>query len=105
VTSSSLDTLAFTCSKTQSVSGSSVTWRVDVSSGGISHALVPAYTETTDATDTQIKKEVEATVQPITITFRYRLIVEGATEIDLTTVVNPGTLSARGVYGPPPAAG
>ena len=38
-TSSSLSTLAFNCTKTQTIGGKSVTWRVTVSSGGITPAL------------------------------------------------------------------
>ena len=57
------------------------------------------------ATDSQVHKEVEATVQPITITFKYELTVDSVKEIDLTTKVDPGALIARATYGPPPAAG
>ena len=104
-TSSSLSTLAFNCTKTQTIGGKSVTWRVTVSSGGITPATVPTYTNRVSATDSQVHYEVEANVQPIKIVFKYELIVDSVTEVSLTTTVDPGTLVAKGVYGPPPSAG
>ena len=104
-TSSSLSTLAFNCTKTQTIGGKSVTWRVTVSSGGITPATVPTFTNRVSATDSQIHYDVEANVQPIKIVFKYELIVDSVTEVSLTTTVDPGTLVAKGVYGPPPSAG
>ena len=104
-TSSSLSTLAFNCTKTQTIGGKSVTWRVTVSSGGITPATVPTYTNRVSATDSQVHYEVEANVQPIKIVFKYELIIDSVTEVSLTTTVDPGTLVAKGVYGPPPSAG
>jgi hypothetical protein len=103
--SSSLSTLAFNCTKTQTIGGKSVTWRVTVSSGGITPATVPTFTNRVSATDSQVHYEVEANVQPIKIVFKYELIIDSATEVSLTTTVDPGTLVAKGVYGPPPTAG
>ena len=105
MTSSSLSSLSFNCTKTQTIGGKSVTWRVSVAAGGITPATVPTYTNVVSATDLQVRKEVEATVQPITITFKYELTVDSVKEIDLTTLVDPGALLARATYGPPPAAG
>ena len=105
VTDASLSTLAFTCSKTQMVGGESVTWSVTVSTGGITPASVPAAINETLVTDSQTRLEQEATVNAIKITFRYRVIVDSRNEVDLTVTMDPGTLSARGVYGPPPSAG
>jgi hypothetical protein len=104
-TSSSLSTLAFNCTKTQTIGGKSVTWRVTVSSGGITPASVPTYTNRVSATDSQVHYEVEANVQPIKIVFKYELIIDSVTEVSLTTTVDPGTLVTKGVYGPPPSAG
>ena len=103
--SSSLSTLAFNCTKTQTIGGMSVTWRVTVSSGGITPATVPTYTNRTSATDSQVHLDVEANVQPIKIVFKYELVVDSVPEVSLTTTVDPGTLVAKGVYGPPPTAG
>ena len=105
VTDASLSTLAFTCTTTQTVGGDSVTWRVTVAAGGVTPASVPAATNETLPSDSQTRLEQEATVQPINVTFRFQVIVDGRNEVDLTVAVDPGTLSARGVYGPPPAAG
>ncbi len=105
VTSSSLDSLAFSCSKTQTVDGQSVTWRVTVNAGDIVRAQVPAYVNDTDAGVPEIKLETEATVQAIEITFNYEVIVDSVREVDLDVTVDPGTLITRGVYGPPPSAG
>jgi hypothetical protein len=105
VTDASLSTLAFTCTTTQTVGGDSVTWRVTVAAGGVTPASVPAATNETLPSDSQTRLEQEATVQPIKVTFRFQVIVDGRNEVDLTVAVDPGTLSARGVYGPPPAAG
>jgi hypothetical protein len=44
-------------------------------------------------------------VQPIHIKFQYELIVDSVKEVDLTVSVDPGTLTTRAVYGPPPTAG
>ncbi|HVD70866.1 MAG TPA: hypothetical protein VNG34_08430, partial [Actinomycetota bacterium] len=104
-TSSSLSTLAFNCTKTQTIGGKSVTWRVTVSSGGITPATVPTFTNRVSATDSQVHLDVEANVQPIKIVFKYELIIDSVTEVSLTTTVDPGTLVAKGVYGPPPSAG
>jgi hypothetical protein len=104
-TSSSLSTLAFNCTKTQTIGGKSVTWRVTVSSGGITPASVPTFTNRVSATDSQVHYEVEANVQPIKIVFKYELIIDSVTEVSLTTTVDPGTLIAKAVYGPPPSAG
>jgi type II secretory pathway pseudopilin PulG len=109
VTDASLDSLSFTCSKSQTVDGDTVQWFVSVnaSSGitGITHAQVPSATHTTDPGNSQIKLETESVVQPIRITFDYELRVNGAKEIDLVVSVDPGTLLASAVYGPPPESG
>jgi len=107
VTSTTLESLAFQCSTTQIVGGKSVTWRVTVRAGDITHAQVPAYTDTTStpATVPLTHLETEATVQPIHIKFQYELIVDSVKEVDLTVSVDPGTLTTRAVYGPPPTAG
>ena len=73
--------------------------------GGITSASVPTYTNRVSATDSQVHYEVEANVQPIKIVFKYELIIDSVTEVSLTTTVDPGTLVAKGVYGPPPSAG
>ena len=105
VSDASLSTLAFTCTTTQVVSGATVIWRVTVVAGGVTPATVPASTNSVLDTDSQTRLEQEATVQPIKVTFRYQVIVSGTNQVDVTVSVDPGTLSARGVYGPPPAAG
>ena len=98
-----LDTLAVSCSKTQTVSGQSVTWRVTVTSGGIDRSTTST-TQTTTA-DTQTRTEAIATVNPIVVVMRYELIVAGTSEVDLTITADLGDLIADGVYGAPPAAG
>jgi hypothetical protein len=102
VTDSTLDTLTVTCSRTQLVGLSTVTWRVTVASGGITHATT-ATSETTDPADPDKRWDVQATTQPIEITVRYEYIVDGVTEINLAATFDPGALLARGIYEPPPA--
>jgi Tfp pilus assembly protein PilV len=103
-TDASLDTLTVTCSKTQLVGLSTVTWRVTVASGGITHATA-ATSETTDPADPDKRWDVQATTQPIEITVRYEFIVDGVAEINLVATFDPGALLARGIYEPPPAVG
>jgi type II secretory pathway pseudopilin PulG len=103
VTDAALDTLTVTCSKTQLVGLSTVTWRVTVASGGISHAAT-ATTETADPADAQTRWDAEASVQPIEITIRYEYIVDGITQINLLATFDPGDLFTHGIYQPPPAA-
>ena len=76
VTDATLDTLTVTCSKTQLVGLSTVTWRVTVAAGGIRHASTTT-TQTADPADAQTRWDAEATVQPIEITIRYEYIVDG----------------------------
>jgi hypothetical protein len=102
-TDSTLDTLTVTCSRTQLVGLSSVTWRVTVASGGIQHATTTT-SETADPSDAQTRWDAEATVHPIEITVRYEYIVDGITEINLSAKFDPGDLFTHGVYQPPPAA-
>jgi Tfp pilus assembly protein PilV len=101
-TDATLDTLTVTCSTTQVVGLSTVTWRVTVASGAITHAT-SSTSETTDPTDADKRWDVQATTQPIEITVRYEYIVDGVTEINLAATFDPGALLARGIYEPPPA--
>ena len=105
MTDATLGSLAFTCTKTQTIDGDDVTWRVRVFAGDITPASVPAATNRVDSVDAQIRLEQEATVQPLTVRFRYQVIVDSDDEVDLIVTMDPGALVARGVYGPPPAAG
>jgi hypothetical protein len=105
VTDSALSTLAFDCTQTQVVGGKTVMWKVTVLSGGITPASVPVATNVTLSTDAQTRLEQEATVLPIKITFRYQVTVNSTDQIDMSVTVDPGTLVARGIYGPPPSAG
>ena len=52
-----------------------------MSSGGITPASVPTYTNLVSATDSQVHNEVEANVQPIKIVFKYELIIDSVTEV------------------------
>ncbi|HEX6400800.1 MAG TPA: hypothetical protein VF108_10095 [Actinomycetota bacterium] len=101
-TDSTLDTLTVTCSKTQVVGLSTVTWRVTVASGGISHTTTTT-SETNDPTDGNIRWDAQASTQPIEITVRYEFIVDGVTQINLSATFDPGDLFAHGIYEPPPA--
>jgi type II secretory pathway pseudopilin PulG len=101
-TDATLDTLTVTCSTTQVVGLSTVTWRVTVASGGITHATT-ATSETSDPTDPDKPWDVQASTAPIEITVRYEYIVDGVTEINLAATFDPGALLARGIYEPPPA--
>jgi hypothetical protein len=103
-TDTALDTLTVTCSKTQLVGLSTVTWRVTVASGGISHATATT-SETVDPTDSDVRWDVQAETQPIEIRVRYEFIVDGVTEINLVGTFDPGHLLARSIYEPPPSAG
>jgi type II secretory pathway pseudopilin PulG len=104
-TDASLDSLAVTCSKTELVGLSTVTWRVTVSStdGGITHATTTT-SQTADPGDAQTRWDAEATVLPVEITIRYEYIVDGVTEINLKATFDPGDLFTHGIYQPPPAA-
>jgi hypothetical protein len=66
---------------------------------------VPAATNVTVSTDAQTRLEQEATVLPIKITFRYQVTVNSTDQVDMSVALDPGTLVARGIYGPPPSAG
>jgi Tfp pilus assembly protein PilV len=101
-TDPSLDTLTVTCSKTQLVGASSVTWRVTVDSGELVHGTT-ATAQTVDPTDGDKRWDVSASTHPIEITLQYELIVDGITQIDLLSTFDPGDLLAHGIYGPPPA--
>ena len=101
-TDATLDTLTVSCSKTQAVGASTVTWRVTIASGGVLHATTTT-AQTQDPTDPNIRWDVQAVAQPIEITIRYEFIVDGVTEVDLTATFDPGELLARGIYEPPPA--
>jgi type II secretory pathway pseudopilin PulG len=103
VTDATLDTLTVTCdSGFQTVGTSSVRWRVTVIAGGVTHATATT-AETTDPADADVRWDVQAGTQPIEITIRYLLIVDGVDQIDLSTTFDPGDLLARGIYEPPPA--
>ena len=101
-TDSTLDTQTVTCSKTQLVGGSSVTWRVTVASGGIKHSTSTT-AQTVDPTDGNKRWDVTASTHPIEITLRYEFIVDGITQINLLSTFDPGDLLAHGIYEPPPA--
>jgi hypothetical protein len=101
-TDATLDTQTVTCSKTQLVGASSVTWRVTVASGGIRHATTTT-AQTLDPTDGNKRWDVTASTQPIEITLRYEFIVDGITQIDLSSTFDPGDLLAHSIYEPPPA--
>jgi type II secretory pathway pseudopilin PulG len=103
-TDTTLDTLTVTCSKTQIVGLSTVTWRVTVASGGITHATTTT-SETVDPADSDIRWDVQAETRPIEIRVRYEFIVDGVTEINLVGTFDPGQLLARSIYEPPPTAG
>lgn len=102
-TDATLDTLTVTCSKTQVVGLSTVTWRVTVASGGVNHATTST-SQTADTADAQTRWDAEASVQPIEITIRYEYIVDGVTQVNLLATFDPGDLFAHGIYQPPPAA-
>jgi type II secretory pathway pseudopilin PulG len=102
-TDATLDTLTVTCTKTQLVGGSTVTWRVIVASGGIKHATTTT-SQTADPADSQTRWDAEAITHPIEITIHYQYFVDGVTEIDLQATFDPGDLFAHGIYQPPPAA-
>jgi type II secretory pathway pseudopilin PulG len=102
-TDSTLDTLTVTCSKTQLVGLSTVTWRVTVASGGVQHATTTT-SQTADPSDAQTRYDAEAITHPIEITIRYEYIVDGTHQIDLSATFDPGDLFAHGIYQAPPAA-
>jgi hypothetical protein len=92
-----------TCSKTQVVGLSTVTWRVTVAAGGVKHATTTT-SQTADPTDAQTRWDAEAITHPIEITIRYEYIVDGLHQVNLTATFDPGDLFAHGIYQPPPAA-
>jgi type II secretory pathway pseudopilin PulG len=102
-TDSTLDALTVTCSKTQVVGANTVTWRVTVAAGGITHATTTT-SQTADPADAQTRWDAEAITHPIEITIRYEYIVDGLHQINLTATFDPGDLFAHGIYQPPPAA-
>jgi hypothetical protein len=104
VTDPSLDSLTLSsCSRTQVVGASTVTWLVTIAAGGIVRPT-PTTSQTTDPTDGNVRWDVQATAQPIEITIRYQFVVDGITQINLAATLDPGDLFARAIYGPPPAA-
>jgi type II secretory pathway pseudopilin PulG len=106
VTDSTLGTLAVTCETTQTIGGSSVTWRVQVLAGGFTAGAVPAPTQTADPGDSQTRYEADATTTPVKVVLHYYLIVDGAYEMDLVVTTDLGSLLASAAYGaPPPTTG
>jgi Tfp pilus assembly protein PilV len=103
VTDATLDTLTVTCSKTQLVGASTVTWRVTVGSSDVTHASTTT-TQTADPADAQTRWEAQAVTHPIKIKIRYEYIVDGVTEINLSATFDPGDLFAHAIYEAPPAA-
>jgi type II secretory pathway pseudopilin PulG len=105
VTSSSLSSLTFTCSRSETVDGSPVEWKVRVlAAGNISPASTSTASET-DTTDTTIKLSTEAVAKPIALSVDYEIWVDGILEVDLSVTTNLGSLTASSVYGPPPEFG
>jgi hypothetical protein len=102
-TDPSLNTLSVSCATTQTVSGKTVTWSVTVDVGGLVRTTTTTTQQTTS--DSQTRKEATATVNPIAVTMRYQLTVGSNIEVDLTIAADLGDLTAKGVYGLPPAAG
>jgi Tfp pilus assembly protein PilV len=102
-TDSTLDALTVTCSKTQVVGASTVTWRVTVAAGGVKQATTTT-SQTADPADAQTRWDAEAITHPIEITIRYEYIVDGLHQINLSAKFDPGDLFAHGIYQPPPAA-
>jgi hypothetical protein len=102
VTDSTLDTQAVTCQTSQTVSGSTVMWRVQVLVGGFSAASAPTPTQTPDPVDAQTRTEAEATTSPIHVTLHYDVFVDGQNEVDLVVQTDLGALLATGSYGQPP---
>jgi hypothetical protein len=107
VTNTTMSTLpTVTCSRTETVSGSTVTWQVQVLTGGFTAASAPTPSETLDPDDSQTRTEAEATTTPIDVTLHYQLIVDGEYEVDLVVNTDLGSLLASGSYGePPPTTG
>jgi type II secretory pathway pseudopilin PulG len=112
VTDSAIDTVdldALTssvvrCETTGIVGTQTVTWRVSVDIGGITHATT-SISQTTDPIEgVNTKLEVEARATPVQVTLRYELIANGVHEVDVTINTNLGELLARSMYGPPPPA-
>jgi Tfp pilus assembly protein PilV len=110
-TDSTLDSLTVTCSKTQLVGLSTVTWRVTVSAAatctpkpcGVTHATTTT-SQTADPADAQTRWDAQAITHPIEITIRYEYIVDSVHQINLVATFDPGDLFAHGIYQPPPAA-
>jgi type II secretory pathway pseudopilin PulG len=109
VSDPALDSLDIHCdSGNQSVGTDTVRWEVQVtgsnpsSTNRIFAASVPPAVQSTDSGD---NLEAGSSVQPIRITFRYRVWINSTAEIDLVVSVDPGKLVASAVYGPPPEAG
>jgi type II secretory pathway pseudopilin PulG len=102
VTDSTLDTQAVTCQTSQTVSGSTVIWRVQVLMGGFSAASAPTPTQTPDPVDAQTRTEAQATTSPIHVTLHYDVFVDGQNEVDLVVQTDLGSLLATGSYGQPP---
>ena len=102
VTDVTLDSLTVTCQTTQTVSGVTVIWRVQVLVGGFSAASAPAPTQTPDPVDAQTRTEAQATTLPIDVTLHYDVFVGGQNEVDLVVQTDLGALLATGSYGQPP---
>ncbi|HET9312138.1 MAG TPA: hypothetical protein VFP41_13055, partial [Actinomycetota bacterium] len=109
VSDPALDLLSVHCdSGNRSVGADTVRWEVRVtgsnpnSTNRVLAASVPPAVQSTDSGD---NLEAGSSVQPIRITFRYLVWVNGTPEIDLKVSVDPGTLLTSGIYGPPPEAG
>jgi hypothetical protein len=100
-TSSSIDTLAVTCTHSDTVSGKAVTWTVSVTAGGLLHAT-SAFNQTTSGST---RTDVDTSITPVMGTVHYKIVVDGVTEVDLSITLDLGTMITRGIYKTPPVSG
>ncbi|HEV8565244.1 MAG TPA: hypothetical protein VGR41_10030 [Actinomycetota bacterium] len=100
-TSTSIDTLAVTCTQSGTVSGKAVTWTVSVTAGALTHAT-SALNQTTSGS---ARTDVDTSITPVKGTVRYTVVVDGVTEVDLSIVLDLGTMITRGIYKTAPTSG
>jgi hypothetical protein len=100
-TSASIDTLAVTCTRNDTVNGHAVTWTVSVAAGGLTHAT----TTLNQTTSGSARSDVDTGITPVKGSVRYVVVVDGVTQIDLTITLDLGTMITRGIYKTPPTSG
>ena len=90
--------------KSQKVNGQDVVWTISMYTLGKASETTTMVTNQTGPSGGQIT-DADATITPFNCTLHYVVTVNGATVVDTDIKLDLGQMTARAIYGPPPAAG